>query len=238
MPSGGRGRYMSRSRRGLINSSKMARAFGKLKRYSRMKKLNRFVRRNNTGLVANANTQILNKGKDRIYSTKRTYSQNIIIGAGVPVAAALQWNVSQFPDIGNLGSVFGQYKCKKLIYTFKLLNLEMTDNAVIPEIFIRYNDDPDLAAPNSASINNLRNVKRHFFNGNDLEISYTVYPKIIMAGQIYNTTGFTAVPRKAGWQDVDKTVGHYGLQYYIPNLPTGMSIEVALTAEVAFKEQW
>lgn len=188
--------------------------------------------------ATNNNTQIVNKGAETVFMSKKSYIQNNIVGAGTSVSAVLQWNITQFPDIGNYSLVFNQYKCYKLKYTFRLLNIEFTDNAILPYILIRYNDDPDITGVTEGGIMNFRNVLKHTFTSSDLVCSYTVYPKKMMASQVYNSTTLTATPRKASWEDVDKVVGHYGLQYILPNLPTGMQIEVILEATVGFKEQW
>lgn len=186
-----------------------------------------------------SNTQIINRGSDnKKYIAKKSYIQNQIFGTGAAVSAVLQWSIAQFPDIGNYSLVFNQYRCYKLKYHFRLQNQEMTDNAIIPFIYIRYNDDPDLTTPSESTLLNMRNVMKHTFTPGDLTCTYVVYPKKMMASQIYGSTGFTASPRKATWEDVDKSVGHYGLQYYIPNLPSGMTIEVTLEATVGFREQW
>lgn len=203
---------------------------------SKYKSSSQYTKGSVTDLVTN--TQYLNKGKEMVYFAKKTYSQNLIAGTGASVLALLQWNIGQFPDIGNYSLVFNKYRCYKLQYTFKLVNLEATDNAIIPEIYIRYNDDPDITTVSTTQLLGQRNVVRHQFTPSDLVVTYTVYPKKMMASQIYQSTTLQATPVKAGWEDVDKTIGHYGLQYIIPNLPTGMNIEVLLTASVGFKEQW
>lgn len=184
------------------------------------------------------NTQLINPGRDRIYYAKRTYSQNLVSGTGNPVSAILQWYITQFPEIGSFSVLFNQYKCVKLVYTFTLKTISNIDDELVPEIYIRYNDDPDLTTTSISQMMQQRGTLRHQFTGTDLQVTYTVYPKIMMAAQIYQSTTLQAVPRKAGWQDIDKTIGHYGLQYYIPSLPTGQKIEVNLTASVAFKEAW
>lgn len=229
--------YMYKSGRSRIAAEKSALA--RYKKQSRKYKAKAKLSRSTKGPVdLVTNTQIINKGRDQVYVRKSTYSQNVISGTGASVAAVLQWYIVNFPDIGNLSSVFGSYKCLKLVYTFKLVNLEATDNAVIPEVYIRYNHDPDLTTTSPGNLMVQRNVVRHQFTPSDLMVEYTIYPKKMIASQVYNSTTLTATPVKASWEDTDKTVGHYGLQYYCPNLPTGMQIEVLCTAVVAFKEQW
>lgn len=204
----------------------------KSRRYRRAYKKNKFQAQ------ISSNTQLINPGRDRIYYSKRTYSQNLVSGTGNPVSAVLQWYITNYPEIGSFSTLFNQYKCTKLVYTFTLKTISNIDDELIPEIYVRFNDDVDLVSTSITQMMQQRGTLRHQFTGTDLQVSYTVYPKIMMAAQIYQSTSLQAVPRKAGWQDIDKTIAHYGLQYYIPSLPAGQKIEVNLTASVAFKEAW
>lgn len=202
------------------------------------------------------NTQILNKGREKVITIKSTQRANQIFGAGAATFQCLSFTPNaginsgvgnapySMPNFNKFTALFKQYKVNYIDVTFKLINLELTDNAIIPQIYIRSFDDPDIVTIDEAKMKKLRNVLRHTFNGNDLLVTYRVYPRTLYAVRDWNTSNFVTKSKKASWQDTTPTgpvptdgVAHYGLLYYIPNLASGMTIDMDYSWNVSFREQ-
>lgn len=119
---------------------------------------------------------------------------------------------------------------------FRLKNIELTDNAVAPTMWIRYNYDPNLTSSSIGEnqMSRLSNVVVKQFNfghPSGALLEYTIKPAILRAIQLYNSTAFVPSPQFRQWVDFQNNVGasvdvdHYGIQYFINNLPSGITIE-------------
>lgn len=183
--------------------------------------------------------QIINTILPRIYKFEDTYQANDIVGTGNTVVAVDKWQISSLYKYTALVSLYRQYRINYVKYRFRMNNVELTDNAIIPTMYIKYNYDPDLV---SGSLNEdyfLRQsncVVKQFQTGAGQEgtlLTYTVKPAVMMANKLYNSTNFVPTPSFNKWCDFDPAgtlaeIEHWGIQYLITNLPTGITMNLDL----------
>lgn len=249
-----RGPYLTAKRRAAF--SKLARVYKNKKRAAVVAKTKRNYKRTVNRYSSSPNTQVMNKGREKPLTLKNTQKANTISGTGNATFQCLSFTPNaginsgvgnapySMPNFNKLTSIFKEYKVNYIDVTFKLLNLELTDNAVVPQIYLRAFDDPDITTIDEAKMKKLRNVVRHSFNGSDLIVTYRVYPRTLYAVKDWNTSNFVTKSKRAGWQDTTPVgpvptdgVAHFGLLYYIPNLAAGMQIDMDYTWCVSFRGQ-
>lgn len=184
--------------------------------------------------------QILNTIKPMIYRFKDTFQLNDIVGAGVAVAGLNVFSIKDIIRYGNLTSMFRQYRITNVKLRFRLNNVELTDNAQLPTLYCKYNYDPDLqtAAVTEDYMLRQSNVIVKQFHHNTIQgslLEYNVKPCIFRATMLYpgvvGTATYMPSPVWNSWVDLDPSTTvneavYYGLQYYITNLPTGITINL------------
>lgn len=181
--------------------------------------------------------QIINTIKPRIYKFEDTFQYNDIVGTGASIASADLWQISNIARYTALISMFRQYRINFVKYRFRLENLELTDNANVPLLYVKYNYDPNILAGVITENYMLRqsNVVLKTFiaqgGASDLLLEYTVKPAVMSAYKLFNSTNYVPNPAFNRWCDFDPSgtvdeVEHYGIQYYITNLPSGLRINV------------
>lgn len=175
--------------------------------------------------------------------TKTDLYFNLINGGGASIAQNIQYQLANIPDNTNYRNCYRQYKILKIKNIFRLDNVELTDNAIVPRMFIRYNYDFTPATPTPSSMQEMNNLRVMMFTNTDRVHSYTVYPRLMDLSYIsgLSNTGslltYGTEVTKPKWTNVDDAaVLNFGLSYYIDNLPTGMNIAHEVEYTVLFKD--
>lgn len=182
------------------------------------------------------NYQIINKTKPPIYRFKDTFQLNDIVGANGAIQGLNTFQISQLARYNSLVSMFRQYRITNLKLRWRLQNIDTTDGNQLPTIYMRYNYDPELVTAVLSENYFLRqqNVICKQFHHNTITgslLTYNIKPAVMRASQLYNSTSFVPVPTFNTWQDMDPAgtvdeVNHYGLQYFITNLPAGTNLNL------------
>lgn len=175
---------------------------------------------------------------------------------GVRPDATLYTNMSQsgtaaISDLQAFRDIFRYYRLEKIRVFFKTINSEFTDATQYPTLYTRYCYDANAALPGSADyFNELTNTNRHTFTNESPEFVTTIYPKIqtpkyALSG--LTSDGFAYSPASPGWIDLTGTATgsqvdgadcqHYGLDWFITNIPAGQAINVSVEFTMAFKTQ-
>lgn len=216
-----------------------------VKKVYKRKPRRRVVRPTTTrGIPSNPkNYQIINSAnKTVIHRFKDTWQLNDIVGAGVSIPGLNTFQISQIGRYTALASMYRRYRIDSIKFRFRLNNVELTDNAELPTMYVRYNYNPDqtLGVMTEDYFLRQQNVIAKQFHHNTINgsvFTYTVKPAVMVGTQLYNSTNFVPSPVFNRWCDFDPAlttdeINHYGLQYFITNLPTG--IKINLDAEVSY----
>lgn len=195
------------------------------------------------GFVTRFNPQRI----QRLTAVKTDYAWNVMTGAGATVQEVGTFDPqgtygthgSGMPQFSDYDNLYDFYKPKKMVFTFTYVNLESTDDAVIPELFVRWNYDIDWLTASLLDLEN-RNDWKHITFRNDARCaSFTVYPRVQVPQ--YNSGGVfasqTLGPRKCGWTGVSYGTQCYGYAMLIPFLAVNQAIRVDVTYHVQFKSQ-
>lgn len=186
--------------------------------------------------------QILNKQPRRIYKFKDTMQLNDINGAGVAIQGLNVFTIKDIARYSNLITMFKQYRIREVKCRFRLENVELTDGAKLPTMYIRYNNDPDLqtAALSEDYFLRQQNVVVKQFHHNTIQgslLNYNIKPCTLVATMLYpgvvGTATYSPSPQWNKWIDFDPSTTvnetvYYGLQYFITNLPSGITINLDL----------
>lgn len=219
-------------------------------KYTKKRTVKKTVKRSVRKLPAKARVddtmQILNRGKQPVYSFKKTILVNNVAGTGVNVPLLLTLNPATLPDYTNFSGLYDQMKVTYLKYRFTLTTIETTDNALIPYMYCRYMWDKDLVVANvsEAWFRQQRNVvKKSFPPGqHQTTFEYTLTPKVMHATindfDVNGNVISAYVPRKAGWFDMESPPLHYGLALLFPTLATGQNVNIELEVGCCFREDY
>lgn len=197
------------------------------------------MRRRRVMAVPRPSTILMNWGRSKPYNTKVLFNFNVMSGAGAPISQLATFRAIDIPGVASWADNFDQFRINKIVAKFANLRTEMTDDAVVPRVFCRFNYDDSLLVTsigNLAFWSNKRNVKVHLFTQTDNTLTYTFYPRVMAAG-LLTGGGYAPMPRKAGWQDIEHNILHYGFMYYIPVLQTGQQMTLDFEFHLSFKEQ-
>lgn len=209
------------------------------KRYMRRKGAKRILKPTPTrGVASNPqNYQVINSNpKYTYYRFKDTFQLNDIVGTGVGIVGLNTFQIKQVARYTALVSMFRQYRIDSIKLRFTLNNVELTDNAILPKMYIKYNYDPDLVLGVMSEDYFLRqqNVICKQFHHNTINgstLTYTLKPAVLVGTQLFNTTSFVPTPVYNRFVDFDPSgtldeINHYGLQYVVVNLPSGVNINL------------
>jgi hypothetical protein len=182
--------------------------------------------------------QVLNKYRAKshyfedTYSTQTTGTPPIVNWAALPTFV-----ISNLDRYSQLKLNYRQYRVKFFKIRMVMLQIENSDGATIPELFIRYNYDVDMPLPTSeATMRRQQNmVYKRFLqgDGSGTDFTYTVKPATMLAQRISGSNNYVHAPKFNQWCDfqnlaTDEPV-HYGMQMLIPNIPTGVNFEFQFT---------
>lgn len=182
--------------------------------------------------------QILNKYRSKPHYFEDSYTSQSTVGSGVSFASLINFNMSILNRYATLKSMYSQYRVKWFKIRIQMQTIENTDGAIIPELFIRYNYNPDLAV-GSLSVPVMQSQQNVIYkrmlqgDGNGADFEYVVKPAILTAQQIYSSTSYTSAPKFNQWCDFQtlgtNEVNHYGMQMFIPTIPTGVTLTYRYT---------
>lgn len=206
-----------------------------------------------TNLIPRSDTVVINRMRTPVYRIKRQKTDAFFGAAPDPFVGANTYVVRTFvqtpddisiPQHAQYRALFREFKIYAIKYIFTLTTLEQTDNAIIPVMYLRYNYDEEtttasLNALGTAGLNtyfgSLTHCVKKTFTSTSNSVAYTVWPKYPEAIQFTNGN-FGARMKKAGWMDSDRVLTILmGLQVYIPNLPTGMRIQLDVEYDMAYR---
>lgn len=189
------------------------------------------------------NYQVLNK-ISKTYHFKESFDPEFSItsGTGNPVATLSKFKIAFLPRYSNIVSMFRQIRINSITYRFTLLTTELSDNTILPTMYIRYNYDPTLivGALGEDQMERISNVVKKTFSHNTPQgrsFNYVLKPAVMGAIQLFSTTNYMPSPIFNKYFDTDPSgttdeAELYGLQWYIPNLAVGQQIQC--TAEVSY----
>jgi len=200
------------------------------------------------GVASNPqNYQIINSfTKPYLYKFKDTFQMNDIVGTGSGVVGLNTFQIKQIARYTALTSMFRRYRIDKIVFRFRLDNVELTDNAKIPTMYLRYNYDPDLvlgALSEDVMLRQQNVVAKQFHHNtiNGSTLTYAIKPAVLIGTQLFNSTNFVPSPVFNRWCDFDPAgtvdeINHYGLQYVITNLPAGININADCEIQYTCKD--
>jgi len=198
---------------------------------------------------------------------KTIFNTLIVAGAGATLAGNTAFNMDgsnaanfasgySLPDLASMQALFRSFRIKKVVLTWRFPQLETTDTAQLPELYHRYNYDPNVIITTGAGVTQFdgwENMKTHRFTNEAPLCEYVIYPKVMKPLYAYTgvatSLGFglgagagpqpwldfsdnsaTGVPSGAG-------VPYYGYAYYISNLPSGTSLRLDTEFHFECKDQ-
>lgn len=205
---------------------------GKRHNAKKYKKRTPYTRRLKMGIANDPTIQRINSLGWKSYFYKSTFELTTHTGASVSVTGLRQFYIGQVPQFAQLSELYRQYKIHSITLRFTLRNVENTDGNAMPKLYIRYNYDPNLSSGTilEAYMLKLTNTVIKTFQSNSqkgITFTYKIKPCVMQALQFYNTTDFKPSPKFNQWCDfldsgtATDEIGHYGVQYFIPDLPTG-----------------
>lgn len=185
-----------------------------------------------------------NRKPNNVVSLRKTLFNAIIRNGGGIYDSLVNYQiVSAMPDWTYCQQLFSQYRLRRVKYIFTLVDYVAGDgkaftNTRLPEIFLRYNEDPAATAPTSlASIQDMSNLVSFQFTPERTRIEYIIEPKVMRPNAILSdnaNVGYT--PTKAPWINVsDDTVQHHGLIMFVDYLDTSFRITIDHEYDVDFK---
>jgi len=177
---------------------------------------------------------------------KTVRAGSVFNGLNTAISAVNAYQAQYMPDIGNIQLLFNRYKINKITLTYRLKDTGNGDalnfnTVMMPTMWIRYNYDSNdftTATPTAtvgSKILELNNVKSFTFTPEKTQFQYVVHPRTISPVYLSSIlTGYKLNPKQ--YIDVAYTnVPHYGIVWYIDQLPTGLQLEVDTTFDVSFQ---
>lgn len=198
-----------------------------------------------TGAVRQDQFEIINRKWDNVITLKKTQlSATNQAGLGTYYSAVNYQNASVIPDWAYMKALFKQYKLIRVKYTFTILDTAAGDgkaftNTRLPEIFCRYNYDPNLAAPvQPTTFQQMNNVVSFQMTPEKTRFEYVVKPKLsrpLMITPQSATVGYEEIAPR--WIDSQfDTVPHYGVWWYVDYLDTSFSFIVDVEYDIQLKQ--
>jgi len=179
----------------------------------------------------------------RCVKTQLNAQQSSVVGGGT-VSLVSAFTAVNIPDFLNYAVVFNQYRINKIHLTFRLKDVSGTaslSNDQMPTIWIRYNYDSVNMTPSTPSANvifnlqKLPNVKQVTFTPNKTQFTYTLVP--LTSSPVYLSslaTGYK-MNRKLFIDVAYNNVPHYGIHYYVDNLPSGLRLDMDITTDFTMR---
>ena len=142
---------------------------------------------------------------------------------------------SQIPDFANYANLYTQYRVVKIRYIFNQINIDVSDGAAFPDLFVWKNNDSSLSTLSLARVEETKNVDRVKFSNTGVYYEKTVIPYV--ADPIYVSAVATGYKQMyTPWIDVlYNNVPLYSLGVLVNALPTGTIVEMDIEFTVEFK---
>lgn len=182
--------------------------------------------------------QIFNKTRVRSHYFEDSYTSQSSVGSGTAFQAIVTFSMNLISRYALLKQMFNQYRVKWFKIRIQMAQIENTDGTIIPEIYIRYNYNPDVTAASLTttvmqSWQNLIYKRMLQGDGHGADFEYLVKPAVLTAQQIVGSSNFTTAPRFNQWCDFKTLstdeVNHYGMAVLIPTLPSGVTMTYKYT---------
>lgn len=181
--------------------------------------------------------QYMNTKGSRSFNVNRT--TNIVnIAALGNVGAVYNPSTTVSPLQSTMTALFTKMKVNWIKAIFTLTTLETADDDVMPIVYIRYNNDPDLSAAafTQTYFAALPGTVKKTFTSTSNRLEYKIYPKVMTAGLQAPAGTWMPMPRAAGWIDGTQDVALYGFQYYVAPMNAGQVMQLALEWDVTWKD--
>lgn len=187
---------------------------------------------------------VFNRKPVNVVRLKKTLYNGILQnGAGGGIGGTSYATANPVPDWTYMKTLFSHYRITRMKYVFTLTDYIAGDgkafsNTRMPELFMRYNYDPNLAIPTtSLAMQELDNVVSVQFSPERTRFEYIVDPKQLaptMTASGSATVGYR--PIKPQWTNVaDDTVQHWGLVYWVDYLDASFRLVADVEFEIELK---
>ena len=197
--------------------------------------------------VVNSQALVYNKMPTKpVRFVKSFFAGATFVGVNTAQSSVNAFLCQNMPDIGNIQLLYNRYRINKIHLTYRLKDNGNGDalnfnTVTMPTMWIRYNyDSNDLtSATPTATVKNrlqeLNNVKSFTFTPEKTQFVYTINPRTISPVYLSSIlTGYKLNPKQ--YIDIAYTnVPHYGVAWYIDQLPSGLMLEVDTTFDVSFQ---
>lgn len=166
-------------------------------------------------------------------------SGNVMTGANAAVTQLGGALASSMPDWTSIINLYNRYKMLKVTYTFHCQPTSSTGSLFsqdLPKMFVRYNYDSNLGVANiPIKMQEIPNVKQFQFTPDKTTFSYTYFPRCTEPVYLsLVSSGYKLA--KQQYIDVQYgTIPHYGIMWYVDNIPLNVSISYDITWETSFK---
>lgn len=198
---------------------------------------------------------------------KTIFNAYIVAGAGATVGGVTTFNLSganaanfagggAVSDLAFYQGLYRTFRINKIILTWRARFAEFTDTVQYPELYTRYNYDPNAVITGGggvAQFDGWENTKTHKFTNESPTFEYTIYPKV--QKPLYAYTGVaTSLGFGLGigsgpqpWLDLGDVAGvgvpagidvpWWGYAYYFSNIPSGQSMACDIEFQFECKDQ-
>lgn len=159
-------------------------------------------------------------------------------GAGTQYPIIISPSTSQMPQFATYSPLFTKMRVNYIKVIYELITTEQTDDALLPNIVMRYCHDPDqTTVPFSLSyFNGFKDVVKKTLTATDNRLEYTFFPQVMTGGLQTAAGTYMPMPRKCGWIDATQDVNLYGAMALLTPFGTGEQIVVSLEWDVDFAE--
>jgi len=151
--------------------------------------------------------------------------------------------ISRFNDIplfSEFTALFDKYKFNWIKYTWRMINTPATGDEW-PTMFTYKMNDADLTIPTEAVTEQQPFIKRMVFSDDNRTFSTKIYPYWLSIAYgtspaSFPTIGYAEQPSKKS-QYIDtrySNVAHYGLCYFIPSTPGGLTTNWAIVCDIEY----
>lgn len=179
----------------------------------------------------------LNTGGTRTFTVDRTVNIVNLTALG-NVAALYNPSSTLSPLFSTYTAQFNKMKVNWIKLAFTMTTLETADDDIMPIVYIRYNNDPDLTTTGftQARFSALPGTVKKTFTSTSNRLTYTIKPQIMTAGLQVGGSGYMPMPRKMGYIDGTQDITLFGAQYYLSPTNAGVVIQLSEHWNVTWKD--
>lgn len=168
-----------------------------------------------------------------------------LTASSASTSATLMTTLADVPDFANYGALFNQYRIDEVKIRFRLIDTNSTDasnfgTVRLPQLLIRKNMDPNLAAPSVTStyMSELDNVTNFQFTPDNTQVEFVVRPSVGLLAQYTSAISTQQVMKPPQWFNVaDSQVPHYLAAVYADFIYGAMQVAIDYEWSVSFRNQ-